>query len=91
MFKRFLRPAKQLACTLIFALSANFSANAENISIIHAGKLLAIPGEAAKSKQTVVIKNGKIALFFMVLILRTSSEKVDDIIQAPKIISRFNM
>lgn len=65
MFKRFLPPAKQLAFTFLLTLTASFAANAnthaDNISIIHAGKLLAIPGEAVKSKQTVVVKNGKIA------------------------------
>lgn len=37
------------------------AASAADYAIVHAGKLLARPGEAAKREQTVVIKDGKVA------------------------------
>ena len=47
-----------LSLAAVFSLISPFS-NA-NISVIHAGKLLAIPGEEPLKKQTVVVENGKI-------------------------------
>lgn len=44
---------------LVLIFSASISAQ-DNIKIIHAGSLLAIPGEKPLSNQTVVIKNGVI-------------------------------
>ncbi|OAN61172.1 Xaa-Pro dipeptidase [Balneola sp. EhC07] len=44
---------------LVLTFSASISAQ-DNIKIIHAGSLLAIPGEKPLSNQTVVIKNGVI-------------------------------
>ncbi|MBO6622078.1 MAG: amidohydrolase family protein [Balneola sp.] len=46
---------------LFFAVTFTYSVSAQdNIRIIHAGSLLAIPGEKPLSNQTVVIKNGSI-------------------------------
>lgn len=43
----------------VIALSAGM-AHAEDIKVIHAGELLAVPGEAPKKNQTIVIENGRI-------------------------------
>ncbi|XWN36707.1 MAG: amidohydrolase family protein [Balneola sp.] len=48
-----------LTFLFIFVFSYTLSAQ-DNISIIHAGTLLAIPGEAPRANQTIVIKNGAI-------------------------------
>lgn len=48
-----------LTFLFIFVFSYSLSAQ-DNISIIHAGTLLAIPGEAPRANQTIVIKNGAI-------------------------------
>ncbi len=52
---------KQLLLTTFVAMSPLFLlAQNENIKIIHAGKLLAVPGEKPLIEQTVVIKNNTI-------------------------------
>lgn len=33
---------------------------ADDISIVHAGKLLAVPGEPAQAERTIIVRNGKI-------------------------------
>lgn len=50
---------KKLALTLA-ALAATPAAAAE-ISVIHAGKLLAVPGAAPRDAQTIIVKDGRIA------------------------------
>lgn len=45
------------ACASLFASAAL----AEDVSIIHAGTLLAVPGQSAQAQQTVVIRDGKVA------------------------------
>lgn len=52
---KFLKGA--VAASLI-ALGA--SVQAADIKVVHAGELLAVPGEAPKEKQTIVIENGRI-------------------------------
>jgi len=47
-----------LACALV--ISAFTTIASANITLIHAGKLLAVPGEAPASGQTVVVENQKI-------------------------------
>jgi imidazolonepropionase-like amidohydrolase len=49
--------------TLMGLLLAIFSLglNAQNVSIIHAGSVLAIPGEGVKTNQTIIIENGMIS------------------------------
>ena len=43
------------------ALTATFSvATAEDVTIIHAGTLLAVPGEVPLTEQTIVIRNDRI-------------------------------
>ncbi len=55
------RIAAFVAATAAFGVSALWvSAQAADIAIIHAGKLLAVPGEAAASEQTVIIRDGRI-------------------------------
>ncbi|HAH51276.1 MAG TPA: Xaa-Pro dipeptidase, partial [Balneola sp.] len=57
--------------SLFLSVSANLAAQ-NKIQIIHAGTLLAIPGEAPLSNQTVVISNGAIESIYSGY--KTSSE-----------------
>ncbi len=45
---------------LLLILGTDFSYTQDNIKIIHAGTLLAVPGEKPLRNQTIIIKNGKI-------------------------------
>ena len=49
---------KRAAAALLLALTANIAI--AGTKVIHAGQLLAVPGEPAKSAQTIVIANGEI-------------------------------
>jgi imidazolonepropionase-like amidohydrolase len=51
---------KVLAGAALAAFCAG-AANAADIALVHAGKLLAVPGRPAASAQTVVVRDGKIA------------------------------
>ena len=51
---------KVLALTAMLASIAG-AANAADIAIVHAGKLLAVPGRPVATEQSVVIKDGKVA------------------------------
>ncbi|WP_262694599.1 metal-dependent hydrolase family protein [Kordiimonas aquimaris] len=57
------RVTKSVVSTAIFAAVAalgTLSVQAADLRVIHAGQLLATPGEAPKSEQTVVIEDGRI-------------------------------
>ncbi len=49
------------ATTLLSAAVAATSATAADIAIVHAGRLLAVPGGAVATEQSVVIRDGKVA------------------------------
>lgn len=49
------------AAVAAFAIAGAGGANAASYAIVHAGKLLAVPGKAIASEQSVVIKDGKVA------------------------------
>ena len=46
------------AATLVFAISISGPTSAADIAIVHAGKLLALPGEPVLNDQTIIIRNG---------------------------------
>ncbi len=54
--RRHLLPVLALVCALY-----PLSAVAETVTVIHAGTLLAVPGEAPRSEQTVVVRGGVVA------------------------------
>lgn len=54
---KFATPFLMMAGVAVFG---GMSAQAADTKVIHAGQLLAVPGEAPKSQQTVVIEDGKI-------------------------------
>ncbi len=53
---------KKIICASLLALGTAISANAHEgaHTLIHAGEVLAVPGEPAKTKQTIIIVDGKI-------------------------------
>ena len=42
------------------ALAPHAYAENQDVTVIHAGHLLAVPGKAVKAKQTIVVKNGRV-------------------------------
>ncbi|WP_448549894.1 amidohydrolase family protein [Thalassotalea fusca] len=52
--------SKILAISLATIVGLSSFSSLAQTTVIHAGKLLAVPGEAALDKQTIVIENGKI-------------------------------
>jgi len=48
------------AVTAAVIMAATSGLQAANIKVIHAGELLAVPGQAAKKNQTIVIEDGRI-------------------------------
>ena len=61
MIKQFLLGAAALSfATVAFAHSKDDHDSHEDFTLIHAGKVLAVPGKAPKSEQTIIIHDGKI-------------------------------
>lgn len=48
-------------CGAVCSIAAISSASAADIAIVHAGKLLAVPGGAVASEQSVIVKDGRVA------------------------------
>lgn len=51
---------RKLTIGLLAATVSTIALQAADVKVIHAGELLAVPGEAAKAEQTIVIENGRI-------------------------------
>ena len=51
----------RISITILCLTLTYLNGNAQSITIIHAGKLLAVPGEGIKTEKTIIIKNGMIS------------------------------
>lgn len=58
--KRILKSAVSTAVIVAAATLGSLSVSAADMRVIHAGQLLATPGEAPKSEQTIVVEGGRV-------------------------------
>ena len=52
---------RSVVCLILMPVLLNISFADERTTIIHAGALLAVPGEAPKTRQTITIEGNRIA------------------------------